>query len=112
MMILYGPADPEHRARERRKARELRKSSWWKQRIGQGICYHCKSKFAKELLTMDHLIPIARGGTSTKKNCVVACKECNSKKGGKLGVELVLEEMAAIGTLPSVSGGDFDQEEE
>ncbi len=29
---------------------------------------------------MDHLVPLARGGRSTKGNLVPACKECNTKK--------------------------------
>lgn len=86
-------ADPEHIKRERQKAQVLRKSQWWKQQLGRGICYYCDNKFDKQLLTMDHVIPIARGGKSTKKNCVPACKECNSEKGAKLRVEMVMQEM-------------------
>jgi 5-methylcytosine-specific restriction endonuclease McrA len=29
---------------------------------------------------MDHLIPLIRGGRSTKQNLVPACKKCNSEK--------------------------------
>ncbi len=93
----YIPADPEHIKRERRKGQELRKGSWWKQQIGQGVCHHCGQKFSKELLTMDHLIPIARGGKSTKNNCVVSCKECNSAKGAELAVERAFREMGSLG---------------
>lgn len=97
--MYFGFEDPEHIKRERRKAQELRKGSWWKQQIGRGICYHCGQKFSKELLTMDHLIPIARGGKSTKNNCVVSCKECNTKKGYLLPVEQTFQEMEARGEL-------------
>lgn len=102
--MLYGFADTEHIKRERAKAKELRSTQWWKQQIGNGLCYHCGQKFSKELLTMDHLVPVSRGGKSTKSNCVVACKECNNKKGYKLGVELTMEEMKARGDLPGESG--------
>lgn len=84
IMDYFVPSDPEHVKRERRKAQELRKGSWWKQQLGKGICYHCGEKFSKELLTMDHLVPIIRGGKTNKRNCVVSCKECNSKKGHDL----------------------------
>jgi 5-methylcytosine-specific restriction enzyme A len=96
-MSYYEFADPEHIKRERRKAQELRQSSWWKQQIGRGLCYHCGQKFSKELLTMDHLVPVARGGKSTKKNCVVSCKECNSEKGHRMTVEKTIEEMQERG---------------
>jgi 5-methylcytosine-specific restriction endonuclease McrA len=36
---------------------------------------------------MDHLVPIIRGGKSTKNNLVTACKECNNKKKHSLPLE-------------------------
>lgn len=93
MSDFYTPMPPEHMKREKAKARELRASSWWKQQVGKGICYHCEQKFSPSELTMDHLIPVGRGGKSNKKNCVPSCKDCNSKKGSKTRAELVLESL-------------------
>lgn len=36
---------------------------------------------------MDHIVPIARGGRSTKSNVVTACKTCNNKKKQLLPME-------------------------
>ncbi len=36
---------------------------------------------------MDHIVPMARGGKSTKGNVVPACKECNNKKRYMLPIE-------------------------
>jgi 5-methylcytosine-specific restriction endonuclease McrA len=36
---------------------------------------------------MDHIVPIARGGRSTKGNVVAACKECNTAKKQRLPME-------------------------
>jgi 5-methylcytosine-specific restriction endonuclease McrA len=36
---------------------------------------------------MDHIVPIARGGRSTKGNLVPACKQCNNKKKQLLPME-------------------------
>jgi 5-methylcytosine-specific restriction protein A len=94
MSDWYLAAPPEHQKREKQKARELRQSSWWKQRLGQGLCHYCEGRFAPGELTMDHVIPIARGGMSSKKNCVPCCKACNTKKGSKTTAELALEELA------------------
>lgn len=80
VMIKQSIVDEGTRKREKEKAKLLRESLWWKQQIGRGTCYYCGQKFPREMLTMDHRIPIARGGKSTKKNVVVACKECNNKK--------------------------------
>lgn len=93
MDYFFSAAPPEHQKREKAKARELRQSQWWKQELGKGICYHCGEKFKSAELTMDHLIPIARGGKSNKKNCVPSCKDCNSKKGYKTRAEMAMEEL-------------------
>lgn len=73
--------------RERRKARELRASQWWKRKRATGICHHCRGKFPPKELTMDHLIPVIRGGKSTKGNLVPSCKKCNSERKYQLSFE-------------------------
>jgi 5-methylcytosine-specific restriction endonuclease McrA len=65
---------------ERNKARELRKSRWWQNRISQGICHYCGKKFKPAELTMDHVVALARGGRSDKNNVVPTCKDCNNQK--------------------------------
>ena len=72
---------------ERAKARELRKTRWWQQKTAAGTCYYCGQKVGYANLTMDHVIPLARGGRSTRDNLVPCCKECNTKKKGSLPVE-------------------------
>jgi 5-methylcytosine-specific restriction protein A len=66
--------------RERQKARELRVSQWWKRKRAAGVCYHCGGKFSSKDLTMDHLVPVIRGGRSTKGNLVPSCKKCNTER--------------------------------
>jgi len=73
--------------RERQKARQLRASQWWKRRRATGICHHCGEKFSPTDLTMDHLVPIIRGGQSTKGNLVPSCKTCNSERTHRLPFE-------------------------
>lgn len=73
--------------REKEKGRELRKSRWWQNIIAQGICHWCGGSFPKEELTMDHVVPVTRGGQSTKGNVVPACKECNNRKKYLLPME-------------------------
>ena len=73
--------------RERAKARELRQSEWWKRRRSTGICHYCGQHVGAAALTMDHLIPLVRGGRSNKGNLVPACKDCNSKKKHQLAFE-------------------------
>lgn len=73
-------ADEAHIKREKAKARELRNSQWWKRKRSTGVCYYCGKKFKADELTMDHLIPVVRGGKSVAGNVVPSCKDCNSKK--------------------------------
>lgn len=89
---VEGFADKAHIRKEKEKARYMRQSNWWKQRLGRGQCYHCELQFSPQELTMDHLVPIARGGKTTKKNLVVSCKGCNSKKSYYNRSELAMME--------------------
>lgn len=73
--------------RERRKARELRETQWWKRRLAKGKCHYCGNQISPKDLTMDHIIPISRGGKSTKGNVVTACKDCNTLKKQLLPME-------------------------
>lgn len=79
--------DPEEIQRERAKARELRRSPWWKRKRGNGVCHYCGVRFPPQELTMDHLVPLVRGGRSVKANLVPACKACNSRKKHSLPFE-------------------------
>ena len=73
--------------REKDKARKLRKSRWWQQKLAIGVCYYCGKLFKPKDLTMDHIVPLARGGRSTKDNIVASCKECNTRKKTLLPIE-------------------------
>lgn len=73
--------------RERRIGRQLRKSSWWKRKCADGRCYYCNIKVHPKELTMDHIVPLIRGGKSVKNNIVTACKQCNNKKKHMLPIE-------------------------
>ncbi|MCL6640637.1 MAG: HNH endonuclease [Candidatus Rokubacteria bacterium] len=84
---FYAPVDPETLRRERARARELRRSGWWKRKLASGICYYCRRRVGARALTMDHLVPLGRGGRSVRGNLVPACKACNTRKRARLPVE-------------------------
>lgn len=79
--------DQDSLRRERQKARDLRRTQWWKRKLARGICYYCGDAFPPGELTMDHIVPLVRGGKTIKGNCVPACKDCNSRKQSLLPVE-------------------------
>ncbi len=78
---------PEQLLKEKEKARDLRKSQWWKRQTAKGTCYYCRRRFPPSELTMDHVIPLVRGGKSVRGNTVPACRECNARKKYLLPVE-------------------------
>ena len=83
----FDGVDEKTLRRERAKARELRKTRWWQQKISKGVCYYCHKNKAGSELTMDHIVPLVRGGRSTKDNLVAACKSCNTRKKTMLPME-------------------------
>ncbi len=72
---------------EKNKGKRLKNSAWWRKKIANGICHYCGEKFKPGDLTMDHLVPLVRGGTSERINLVPACKDCNNKKKYLLPLE-------------------------
>jgi 5-methylcytosine-specific restriction protein A len=73
--------------RERDKAREMRRSRWWSNRLATGKCHWCDGSFQSDDLTMDHIIPLSRGGKTSRNNVVPSCKECNNRKKYLLPIE-------------------------
>ncbi len=49
----------------------------------KNLCYYCGKKMGKDV-TIDHIVPLSRGGSNSPENLVAACKSCNSAKGAKL----------------------------
>jgi 5-methylcytosine-specific restriction endonuclease McrA len=85
--------DPQHIAREKHKARALRQSQWWRNKLAQGLCAYCQGTFAPDELTMDHIVPLSRGGRSTKGNVVPCCAACNATKKYRTPAELLLQQL-------------------
>src|SRR5512141_1816722 len=47
-------------------------------------CQYCGGQPSKHELTVDHVIPRSRGGTTVWENVVAACAPCNRRKGDRL----------------------------
>ena len=43
-------------------------------------CYYCGCKLNNNQKTVDHKLPMSRGGKTTEDNLVVSCIDCNQDK--------------------------------
>lgn len=87
--------DPARLKRERAAARRFKKTHVWQQKIQKGTCFHCGKACSPRELTLDHLVPLARGGRSTPGNMVPSCLTCNQGKKLLTPVEQLFEQLEA-----------------
>ncbi len=70
-----------YRAREKAAPGHFTEEDWSKQyKLQNGKCFYC-NKIKK--LTIDHKVPLSRGGSNCPDNIVLACLSCNCKKNDK-----------------------------
>ena len=51
--------------------------------IRDGYC--CQYCGSEDATTVDHVLPISKGGTDDPDNLVAACTRCNYSKGNRMG---------------------------
>lgn len=49
-----------------------------------GLCWICEQPVGRSKATMDHVVPLSRGGSHSNANIRPAHKSCNSRKGARL----------------------------
>lgn len=47
------------------------------------ICQKCGREFPIDIMEVDHIVPISRGGTDRPTNLRLLCPPCNKKKSAK-----------------------------
>ena len=55
------------------------------------VCQYCATDVTRVNGTLDHVIPISRGGKTTWENSVTACRTCNIAKGSSRGWKPIKE---------------------
>lgn len=59
------------------------------------MCAYCGKRCAESEATVDHVLPVSRGGRSSWGNTVTACRRCNQRKANRLpheaGMKLLIE---------------------
>lgn len=56
-----------------------------KQQVNMSKCKYCHTT---ENLTLDHKLPLSRGGSNEKKNLQCLCFDCNSMKGNMTNADV------------------------
>jgi hypothetical protein len=67
------------------KATKRRKNSKWRRQClmkakGRN-CHWCQALLTLETSTLDHVIPLSRGGLDNANNVVLSCEPCNHARG-------------------------------
>jgi 5-methylcytosine-specific restriction endonuclease McrA len=89
--------DKTRKQKHERRVRELGARSYSvtskdMAKLMAGSCIYCGSR---ELIQIDHVFPLARGGTHSVGNLAPACRTCNVRKSSKFVMEWKLHEMKA-----------------
>lgn len=90
MMLYRRRQTRENRIRNTENT--LTKEQWDKiLKLQDNRCIHCKKRFSAKLKpTIDHIIPLSRGGGLTMENVQALCKRCNSRKNDKMPYDTLL----------------------
>lgn len=109
--LAYFASDVQNRVIKTKEARTLQKvashhkikESEIRELIAQseGKCFYC-ARLLSGSYTLDHFIPISKGGARDKQNVRISCQPCNSRKGNRLPTDRLMSElrsMAAYGTI-------------
>lgn len=64
---------------------------WWRDSVqlettGEryALCYLCRCTLSYHTTTLDHVVPLSRGGSHDDTNVRLCCSTCNSRKGDKI----------------------------
>lgn len=69
--------------------------------VATGQCAYCRRPVPPDLLTVDHILPVALGGTRHRSNLAAACEECNADKSDRTPAEWFADVLRArLSLLP------------
>ena len=99
-----------------KEAKENKGKNWWRnwsedrvdivkfKKESDKVCNYCGKQITKkEELTVDHVVPISKGGENVKENFVISCKTCNLEKAN-LSAERYGEFLNIIKVMSESSG--------
>jgi hypothetical protein len=76
--VLVGPAKAFHRKIRYAISGAVQQAVW---AADDFHCVYCGTRMGKQLLAIDHFVPLELGGKNDSSNYLTACKPCNKDKG-------------------------------
>lgn len=74
--------EPDHRRKARRKKSYSRVK---RERLKRDpFCHWCRTGLTIKTVTIDHVVPLLRGGSNADDNLVISCEPCNKEKGHEI----------------------------
>ena len=67
---------------KRKSSYKRQKAALWKKGIKR--CFWCEKELTLETATMEHKIPLSRGGLDNANNRTLACAECNHGRSSEM----------------------------
>lgn len=84
-MLPYSKKFERHKYRkQKRRKKPYRPQDKWKLFKQSNRCHYCDLELDYYEATIDHVIPLSRGGSDLIENKVIACGVCNQEKGNLL----------------------------
>lgn len=63
----------------------------------QPRCAYCRTPLSRRSATLDHVLPLSRGGTDSDDNSLLCCSACNLSKGNRTIIEWIADLLTAAG---------------
>jgi 5-methylcytosine-specific restriction endonuclease McrA len=57
----------------------------------RNACVYCTATLSEESFVLDHLVPVAKGGTNRKHNLVASCEVCNRRRSDSEPIQFLRE---------------------
>lgn len=75
-----------------------------------GLCAYCGQHRNIKYMTIDHIVPLSKGGTNEESNLTCACKICNQIKGDMTLEAFSLQLAEMLNRVINIEAGEDDKE--
>lgn len=75
-----------------------------------GLCAYCGQHRNIKHMTVDHIVPLSKGGTNDENNLTCACKICNQIKGDMTLEEFSIQLAEMLNRIINIETGEGTKE--